>query len=243
MIPRIGKHVAPFLAIVAFCYLYIELPGLAVGILVGIAILIVLLIVLIVVVVVLQGASERSDDGQLKVFSESYHVSRGRFRRTVRRSGGQLIALDLTAKGPKGANLTIDIGWFGAKTPKRVFIHSSGLHGVEGLSGSAIQLQWLKSRIRSIPADSAIVLVHALNPYGMAWRRRFNENNVDLNRNFRAAGEFAPAEIPYWIAVNALLNPATLPLPDCFYLRAAWLVLRHAEHRDATDAEQLRVCL
>ncbi len=27
-------------------------------------------------------------------------------------------------------------------------------------------------------------LVHALNPYGFAWTRRVNEDNVDLNRNF-----------------------------------------------------------
>jgi len=28
------------------------------------------------------------------------------------------------------------------------------------------------------------VLVHALNPYGFAWDRRVNEDNVDINRNF-----------------------------------------------------------
>lgn len=32
-------------------------------------------------------------------------------------------------------------------------------------------------------------MVHVLNPYGMAWLRRVNENNVDLNRNFRAADD------------------------------------------------------
>jgi hypothetical protein len=30
------------------------------------------------------------------------------------------------------------------------------------------------------------VFVHVVNPYGMAWHRRWNENNVDLNRNFMA---------------------------------------------------------
>ncbi|HUF83697.1 MAG TPA: DUF2817 domain-containing protein, partial [Acidimicrobiia bacterium] len=32
-------------------------------------------------------------------------------------------------------------------------------------------------------AGLGIVLVHALNPYGFAWARRVNEDNVDLNRN------------------------------------------------------------
>ena len=30
----------------------------------------------------------------------------------------------------------------------------------------------------------SIVLLHASNPYGFAWGRRVNEDNVDLNRNF-----------------------------------------------------------
>ena len=34
-----------------------------------------------------------------------------------------------------------------------------------------------------MPDDLAIVLVHAINPYGFAWIRRVNEDNVDLNRN------------------------------------------------------------
>ena len=73
----------------------------------------------------------------------------------------------------------------------------------------------------------AVVLVHVLNPYGMAWLRRFNENNVDLNRNFRDAGDYVPNPLLCWDTVNALLNPPTPPDKDGFYLRAAWLVLRH----------------
>ena len=62
------------------------------------------------------------------------------------------------------------------------------LYGVppENVVGSAVQLAWLSQRHRtlSVPEDAAIVLVHALNPFGFAWRRRWNENKVDLNRNF-----------------------------------------------------------
>jgi len=130
-------------------------------------------------------------------------------------------------KDPKGEDLTIDIAWFGSTKPRRVFVHSCGLHGVEAFAGSAIQLQWLKNGIRSLPEDAAIVLVHALNPYGMAWLRRVNENNVDLNRNFREASDFVPEVLPYWDKVNPLLNPQSPPSRDRFYLRAAWLVLLH----------------
>ena len=35
-----------------------------------------------------------------------------------------------------------------------------------------------------------IVIVHALNPFGMHFKRRVNEDNVDLNRNFLTPEEF-----------------------------------------------------
>jgi hypothetical protein len=160
-------------------------------------------------------------------FSPDYVTSRQRFREAAAASGGRLDALTLTATGPQGEDLTIDIAWFGSPDPRQVFVHSSGLHGVEAFAGSAIQLQWLKEGMPALPEHAAIVIVHTLNPYGMAWLRRFNENNVDLNRNFREPGDFAPEPLPYWNTVNALLNPPTPPGRDRFYLRAAWLVLRH----------------
>ncbi len=106
---------------------------------------------------------------------------------------------------PHEEELTIDISLFGAATPQRILIHSSGLHGIEGFAGSAIQLRCLEDRLPVLRSDSTIVMVHILNPYGMAWFRRVNENNVDLNRNFRVpndrdsaddAGEYLKLELP-----------------------------------------------
>src|ERR1044071_4619533 len=119
---------------------------------------------------------QRSD----RFFSPDYSTARGRFREAAARAGGRLEAIALDPKGPKGESLGIDIVWFGAVSPRRVVLHSSGLHGVEGFAGSAIQLQLLAD-LPILPEDAAIVVVHALNPYGMVWLRRFNENNVDLN--------------------------------------------------------------
>ena len=48
-----------------------------------------------------------------------------------------------------------------------------------------------------MPEDVAIVLVHALNPFGFAWRRRWNENNVDLNRNFLDDRSFLDGDAAY----------------------------------------------
>ena len=58
--------------------------------------------------------------------------------------------------------------------------------GAEGHAGSAIQLaalQRLASGTLSLGAQTTVLFVHALNPFGFAHGRRFNERNVDLNRN------------------------------------------------------------
>ena len=70
-------------------------------------------------------------------FSPDYFTARSRFREGAKEAGGRLTALEIDAKGPAGEDLTIDIAWFGAKQPREVLLHSSGLHGVEAFAGSA----------------------------------------------------------------------------------------------------------
>ncbi len=140
--------------------------------------------------------------------------------------GGRLQSLSLDAKGPGGEALSIDFAWFGAENPRRVLIHSSGLHGVEGFAGSAIQLQLLDN-MPVVSEDTAVVLVHVLNPYGMSWMRRFNENNVDLNRNFMAPDQNYEGAPPLYSKLDPLLNPRTPPSSDLFYIRAASLIPRY----------------
>lgn len=163
---------------------------------------------------------------QNRFFSTDYDGARLRFREAAEHGGARLSTLDLDAKGPTGEDLTIDIAWFGAEQPRQVLLHSSGVHGVEAFAGSAIQLQWLAKGI-SPPEDTAVVLVHVVNPYGMAGLRRFNESNVDLNRNF------IPTDAPYQGApegfeqLDSFLNPSTPPSWDFYYLRAGWLIARY----------------
>ena len=120
-------------------------------------------------------------------FSADYATARKRFL-SAAEAAGETCSLCLDAAGPEGSPLTIDIACLGSPAPERALLHTSGMHGVEGFAGSAIQLALLQ-RPLSLPPDGAVVLVHGLNPYGMAWLRRVNENNVDLNRNFLTAGE------------------------------------------------------
>lgn len=135
--------------------------------------------------------------------------------------------LHLKAKGPGHAPLATEIAWFGAEEPSRVLIHSSGIHGVEGFAGSAVQLALLDTEIRLAP-DAALILVHCLNPYGMAWLRRANENNVDLNRNFLADDDDRVGAAETYRQLNDLLNPTQLGAGrDLFYLRALRCILKY----------------
>jgi Protein of unknown function (DUF2817) len=158
-------------------------------------------------------------------FFIDFFPARTAFRGMVERTGGHLDVLALDATGPGGEALGIDIAWFGEEQPRRVVLHSSGLHGVEGFAGSAIQIQTLRDLPR-VPDDTALVLVHILNPYGMSWLRRVNANNVDLNRNSLGDEAYSGAPENY-SKLNRFLNPPSLPSHDLFVLKAALLVMQH----------------
>src|SRR5262249_18467176 len=151
--------------------------------------------------------------------------ARDRFREMVPAVGGRLETISIDAKGPKGEELGLDIAWFGEPVPRRVLLHSSGVHGVEGFTGSAIQLQLL-NHLPTLPHDAALIVGHVVNPYGMVWLRRFNENNVDLNRNFLPDDVYSGAPSPY-AALNLFLNPESPPASDLFPLRAGWLIIKY----------------
>jgi len=74
----------------------------------------------------------------------------------------------------------------------------SGTHGVEGYCGSGAQVDWLRrEEFKVLPADTGVLIIHAINPYGFAWTRRVNEDNVDLNRNWVDFSEPLPPNPSY----------------------------------------------
>ncbi len=68
------------------------------------------------------------------------------------------------------------------------------------------QTAWLGEGA-SVPDDLAVVLVHAINPYGFAWIRRVNEDNVDLNRNCIDFDASVPENAGYDTLAAALVPP------------------------------------
>jgi hypothetical protein len=106
-------------------------------------------------------------------YSPDYATARDRFLAAARDCGATIRSHRFQADGPNGGPLTMDVARLGPPEPERAIIVSSGLHGVEGFFGSAVQLAWLlRVPGRSPPPRTGLVMVHALNPFGFAWRRR-----------------------------------------------------------------------
>jgi len=159
-------------------------------------------------------------------FSQDYNTAKTRFAERVNFQSGTAYSLKLGAADLQNQPLSIDIAWFGSQTPRTVILHSSGLHGVEGFAGSAIQLKLLH-QLPVLPDSVALVFIHLLNPYGMAWLRRTNENNVDLNRNSLAKGELYKGSPKDYSTADPLINPVSPPSTDFFYAKAMLSILRH----------------
>ncbi len=66
-----------------------------------------------------------------------------------------------------------------------LIVLTTGVHGIEGYIGSVMLDVFFTEVYPDLNRENTGVLVVAnVNPYGMKYMRRYNENNVDLNRNF-----------------------------------------------------------
>ena len=72
-----------------------------------------------------------------------------------------------------------------ASRQTNLIILTTGVHGMEGYIGSVMLDVFFAEVYPALDTDNTGILVVAnVNPYGMKHYRRYNENNVDLNRNF-----------------------------------------------------------
>ena len=162
-------------------------------------------------------------------FSPDYIAARARFRAGALARRAHLEHHPLDALGPDGEDLSIDYARIGSSDASRIVLVTSGLHGIEGYFGSAVQAAVLEEALGDWvpPEDAALVFIHALNPWGMAWKRRVNEDNVDLNRNFLLPDEPWRGLPEGYAELDRLLHPRTPPGTfDPFLPKALWLGLR-----------------
>lgn len=101
---------------------------------------------------------------------------------------------------PEGEALFTDTVWIGPEDAAKVVVLIGGTHGIEGFAGSAIEIDVLRLIADGhivMPADTAVLMVHALTPWGYAWLRRCDADGVDLNRNVVDFSRPLPENIGY----------------------------------------------
>lgn len=119
-------------------------------------------------------------------FSSTYAEAREKFLAAcAERSLKVDSRLNPNAKGAQGEDLYTDIARIGRVDAPKVLVLTSATHGVEGYCGSGAQVGLLREGyFADLPDDTAVLFIHAMNPYGFSHDRRVTEDNVDLNRNF-----------------------------------------------------------
>ena len=163
-------------------------------------------------------------------FSDSYSEARQRLLELSARRGGTHWTYDIDQYSPHGEALSVDVLRFGPPEASQVLVISSGTHGVEGFFGSAAQLALIELKLEELLSVQgvALVIIHAVNPYGFSHLRRVNEDNVDLNRNFLTVGESYKGADPKYALLDGLLNPQSPPPRfELFTLKALLQIIRH----------------
>lgn len=125
----------------------------------------------------------------------------------------QHLAYPCFGLGTQGEPLITDTVWIGSKDAAHVLVLIGGTHGIEGFTGSAIQLDMLGLLVDGllvIPEDTAVLMIHALTPWGYAWQRRCDADGVDLNRNMVDFSKPLPENKGYdWLKNTLYLTDAT----------------------------------
>jgi Protein of unknown function (DUF2817) len=119
-------------------------------------------------------------------FSADYFEARTRFLEAAASVGAHVSSVQHpSAKGPGDQAIFMDCAVLGAPDAAHALVVISGTHGPEGYCGSGVQTGLLLDGQAGMWAKAMrVILIHAHNAYGFAWDTRFNEDNIDLNRNY-----------------------------------------------------------
>jgi len=147
-------------------------------------------------------------------FASSYQNARRLYQRSAADTDAYIESHVIPGqRGLEGEELATDVVRLGPQNARRLLVLTSGTHGVEGFCGSAAQVALLHDRPLHALLDKlnvAILVVHAINPYGFSHLSRTNEDNVDLNRNSIDFSKPLPVN-PAYDDLHALLVPPEWP--------------------------------
>ncbi|MEI9850564.1 MAG: DUF2817 domain-containing protein [Sphingomonas sp.] len=117
-------------------------------------------------------------------FSETVPEADALFAGAAERAGAAMLDFPHPLPDPRGAAIGTRCAWVGPEDAARVIVVVSGTHGIEGHPGAAIQSTWLARGGREWRRPgTALLMVHLINPWGCAWSRREDHENIDVFRN------------------------------------------------------------
>jgi len=170
----------------------------------------------------------------LALFPKTYEESRDRFRTDLSFVQKIWPKAELRQHALSfDKDLTIDWTYSEAiDKNEKILVFTTGEHGVEGYVGSAMMQKFIEEYMPKLdPKTTGILLIHAINPWGMKNHRRGNRDNIDLNRTFIVNGDFDPAFNPEYDKIDAFLNPrgkfANIFFSNLFYIFGlGWHLMR-----------------
>jgi hypothetical protein len=134
-----------------------------------------------------------------------------------------------------GDSLAIDYLYIPSQsTPRNLVVLSSGTHGIEGYAGSAYQRMFMTEMLKGIDHQSTgYLIIHGINPWGMKNKRRVDQNNVDLNRNYDISTTLFSNKNEGYSKINDFLNPsgrASLHFLTSlsFITQASWIIIKNS---------------
>jgi octopine/nopaline transport system ATP-binding protein len=117
-------------------------------------------------------------------FAHTVPQAHATFLAAAARAGVEVEEVWHPLTGPDGEPICSAVVELGPPEAANVLVVLSGIHGIEGYFGSALQCHALAhhDEVLTLPADTKAVLIHLVNPWGTAWSSRENEDNVELLR-------------------------------------------------------------
>lgn len=157
--------------------------------------------------------NDKTDYPYKEFFITDYNEIRNNFMS----HGLELEAEMFTHTIDKDDDLYIDTMYIKPKNEENLILISTGVHGIEAYIGATMLEVFFAEVMPTIDLDSTgVAIVSNVNPYGVKYGRRFNENNVDLNRNFiydwnefnLSSNEYYPIVVDFLEPTNQIGNIA-----------------------------------
>ena len=166
-------------------------------------------------------------------FSATVTEADSKFERACQEHGLEPHFFNHPQTGPNGEALKLGVCQLGPADAVNRLLVISATHGIEGYAGAGIQTGWLHQfGGTKLPGETSLVMVHLLNPWGVAWNRRENEDNVDVFRNVLYCDHPSEPDPLFDRADDALdLENWDTRDPDTWQEKTAALVAEHGIER------------